>query len=476
MRGDLAADVDRGTLTDLARAQLRGRRLVVSNPQDRDAAGLLAFADAALAVDYGLPTAAEAARVIGAGERAPAPPAAADTLSATGGPAEAALALLALRAGQVPAGVTRAVAAATRWPESPHPLYALGRARALRGDLPNAVRALDAAAVRAPGFLAARVAAAEARLDLGDAKGARDALAPVLARAPDDLRARLLQDQIEVALGENENVTLAAACPAPRGTWPPDYVRASCALARAASARRDGRRAEALRFVTMAAELAPDEPRLLGRTALLLAQLGAVDRAAGLVSRAERLAAPTVPALAWAVSAIGLGRGRVTGLPRGPRPGDPEVRLLAARAALAAGGPAELRAVLAGLGAPAVAGDADLQSFANLAHAAATTGAGGSAGGAGGESFEDTHATEDDPVHAYVEGLAAQLRGDQLGAAEQFFHALADHGDACRAAGEYVATVRALKAPADPAAWSALEAENTGCVNTRVHETAGAKR
>ena len=39
--------------------------------------------------------------------------------------------------------------------------------------------------------------------------------------------------------------------------------------------------------------------------------------------------------------------------------------------------------------------------------------------------------------------------------------------DACRAAGEYVATLRALKQRPDPPIWNALRAENAGCVNLR---------
>jgi hypothetical protein len=74
---------------------------------------------------------------------------------------------------------------------------------------------------------------------------------------------------------------------------------------------------------------------------------------------------------------------------------------------------------------------------------------------------------EDDPVRAYVDGLWAQLHGDLAGAAERFWHALSGHGDACRAVGEYVATLRALKLPADPSAWRTLPAENAGCVNLR---------
>jgi hypothetical protein len=65
----------------------------------------------------------------------------------------------------------------------------------------------------------------------------------------------------------------------------------------------------------------------------------------------------------------------------------------------------------------------------------------------------------------YVDGVRARLAGDALLAAEHLSHALAGHADACRAAGEYVATLRALKRHADPAAFNTLRAENAGCVN-----------
>jgi len=65
----------------------------------------------------------------------------------------------------------------------------------------------------------------------------------------------------------------------------------------------------------------------------------------------------------------------------------------------------------------------------------------------------------------YVDGLRARLAGDSLLAAEHLSHALAGHADACRAAGEYVATLRSLKRHPDASAFNTLRAENAGCVN-----------
>jgi hypothetical protein len=153
--------------------------------------------------------------------------------------------------------------------------------------------------------------------------------------------------------------------------------------------------------------------------------------------------------------AVALGRGRAPSLPEGPRPADPETRLLVARAALAAGGIGELTQALDALGPEALAHDADLRLYARLRAPGPTKAEPGRT---------DSEAT-DDPLGAYVDGLRAQLRGDLPAAVERFWHALSGHGDACRAVGEYVATLRALKLPADPSAWRALPAQNAGCKN-----------
>jgi hypothetical protein len=158
---------------------------------------------------------------------------------------------------------------------------------------------------------------------------------------------------------------------------------------------------------------------------------------------------PGAPALAWADAAVSLGRGRAGTLPAGARPVDPEVRLLFARESLAVGGAGALAAALDELGSAARAHDVDLATFAALrpenARAAPTKG--------------------DDPVRAYVDGLRARLDGKLDVAAERLRYALSGHGDACRAAGEYRATLRALKKTAEPSAFAALRAENAGCVN-----------
>jgi hypothetical protein len=195
-----------------------------------------------------------------------------------------------------------------------------------------------------------------------------------------------------------------------------------------------------------------DEPRALARAALLLAQLGAVDRAAALLGRARRLAAPGLPALAWATAAVSLGRGRAGALPTGPRPADPETALLVARSALAAGGVGALGAALAALGPEARARDADLDRLSRLVSR---------------PPKGRVPAAGDDPMPAYLDGLGAELDGDLPAAAERFRRALAGHADACRAAGEYVAALRAQKLRPEPTAFARLRAENSRCVNLR---------
>jgi len=301
--------------------------------------------------------------------------------------------------------------------------------------------------IRAPAFAAARTAWAEVKLDLGDARTARATLQALVAQSPRDLRAALLLNEAEDALGEPATGPVATECPTER--WVPPAVVASCMLARATRARRDGARIQARALIETAAGIAPDEPRLLARLGLELCQLGAVDRGAALIQRAQRLMAPGAPALAWAAAAIPLGRGRAGTLPTGVRPVDPEVRLLVARESLAAGGVGALAAALDELGPGARAHDVDLATLAGLRP----------------DSPPTARPAAEDPVRAYVEGLRARLDGKLDVAADRLRHALAGHADACRAAGEYRATLRALKQKPEASAFVALRAENSGCVN-----------
>src|SRR6185437_16411713 len=61
---EMSAALARGGIADLGRAQAVGRRLVLGGGGGRAEAAALAFADARLAIDYGLPLGAEAQEVL----------------------------------------------------------------------------------------------------------------------------------------------------------------------------------------------------------------------------------------------------------------------------------------------------------------------------------------------------------------------------------------------------------------------------
>jgi tetratricopeptide (TPR) repeat protein len=449
---ELAAALDRGGIADLGRAQAIGRRLALGAEGGRSEAAALALADACLAIDYGVPTAPEAEEILA---RFGLPDGRSDGPSVM---AASAKALLTARSGDRGGAARIAAAAAAAEPGSPYPLYALGRARALGGDLEGAARAFDAASVVAPAFLASRVARAEVLLDLGNVGRARQPLTGAISDSPGDPRAQLLTDEVELAARDGDVSPRAAAICV--GPWRPPAIETACLLARAERERRAGDRAAARADAEGAARAVPDEPRLLARAALLLAQLGAVDQAAALLARARRRAAAEMPTFVWATAAVALGRGHAGALPAGPRPADPETTLLIARAALAAGGVGALGAALGKLGPTVSDRDGDLGRLARLAARPPrlTSQAPGQTGG---------QSPGDDPMQAYLDGLAAQLAGDLVKATERFGHALSGHGDACHAAGEYVAALRAQKRRPEPTALARLRAENSRCVNLR---------
>jgi tetratricopeptide (TPR) repeat protein len=446
LAAELTAALDRGGVADLGRAQALGRRLVFGGGAGRGEAAALAFAEARLALDYGVAATAEAEEVLA---RFRLPDGRGDAAALIAASAQA---MLAARKGDRAAALRIAAAAAAREAGLPHPLYALGRARALAGDLGGAARAFDAAVVLSPAFLAARVALAEVGLDFGNAPGAHETLTWVLGEAPDDMQAQMLMAEAQTATASGSGGPREApVCAGER--WRPRAIAAACLLARAERERRAGNRPAARADAEAAGRAIPDEPRLLARGALMLAGLGAVDQAAALVARAQPLAAPQMPALAWATAAVALGRGRDGPLPAGIRPAGPETDLLLARASLAAGGLPALQAELAfGLGGPnARAGDADLDRLARAVHRPRPLPA----------------LAPDDPMQAYLDGVAAELAGDPPRAAARLRQALSGHGDACRAAGEYVAALRAQRLRPAPAAFTPLRAENAHCVNLR---------
>ena len=463
MRAVLLGEIDAGSCGELRRAEVLARRLVLEDAHDEGARAALALAGALLAVDCGLPLTKDVVEV------------AAGAADAGGGDdraqsdAASARALLRVAAGEPAAAIAEAEAVVARAPGLPQPLYALARARARAGDLVGASRALEAAMVIGPAFVPARLAWAEVRLDLGDPATAAEALR---ALPNPDLRARLLLDEVERARAthtpEGVSAALDAACDWPQLTDAMEV--AACALRDATRARVSGDRARARASAVAAAEAAPTDPRLLAEIAQILAELGAVDRASALVTRAQRLAAPHMPALAWAEFGVGLSRGRTPPQPAPPFPPAPEGPLLEMRAALAAGGVGALAAVTTRPGGAEHGRDPDRDAIASLggpnavAPVVAPTVDTPRAGSAASPSRSGGR-RDDEPLHAYVDGLRARLAGNLPLAAERFSRALAGHGDACRAAGEFGAVLRALKRKPDSRVFSALRAENAGCVN-----------
>jgi hypothetical protein len=436
-----------GSLQGLLRARMGAVRLATADADEPTLLAELAFINAQLAHHYGLTTGAETAALL---QRLGA--------SAEAG-ATAARALLALDTGDWSAAESLARAAATQDPHDVRSLLVLVRLQTRAGDLAAASQAAESAAVMAPEATAAQVEWAEARLDLGQPQAALDVLREVVARAPDQTRARLLIEEARQALdgpaaetGESrasdaEAAALAQGCRRDGAISP--VIEAGCLVGAALAARLRGDRKAALEQGLGAAAIPIDDPRTLARTAWLLAELGQIDRAHDLVARAARRARARMPSLAWARVALALGRGQAA--PRTPQPhaAHPETVLIAARAAFAAAGAAALARALADAGAAARARDPDLAALASLA--------------------DPGSAVVDDPAHpgpvlAYAIGMRARLRGDLDRAANFLGQALADHGDACRAAGEYLVVMRLLRRPVEHQL-EPLQAVNHDCLN-----------
>jgi hypothetical protein len=433
MRGDL----QEGSLQGLLRARIAAARILAAEPDNARVTGQLAFISAWLAHQYGLRSGREAeqalARLGALSDREQR------DLDVTG-------ALLALDQGQRDRALQLAVATARQdssnddgddGPADLRPLLVLARIRALAGDPMGASKAAEAAIVREPHANAPLLAFAEARLDLGHHAPAEKSLRDVLARVPDHSRAILLLHlarQAAPAAAPEGFEALVGACRRDGAVSP--VVAAACDLVFASTARAAGKRGAALEHALAAANRKISEPRVLAGTALVLAQLGRVDEADRLAEVAARTAAAQLPALAWARVAITLGRGELALPPPGLLPGCQETRLLAARAALIAGGPSALSTFLADLGPPAQTADADLRALSQLTVSAAA---------AAGKTRPP--AVAEGPVAAYAQGLRARLAGDAPAAVRWLSAALDGHGDACRAAGEYLAAARLANHP-----------------------------
>jgi tetratricopeptide (TPR) repeat protein len=444
-----ARDAQSGGLRGLLRARMAAVRLAVVDPDDAELLAELAFINASLSHHYGLATATAAEAFLQRlGNRPPAGPAASGAIATR--------ALLTLDGGNWAGAEQLVRPGIAQDPHDIRPLLVLARLQGRLGDLVAASKIAETAAVNAPDAAAARVEWAEARLDLGQPQAALDGLREVLLRAPDHTRALLLTAEAQQAvLGAQADAApvpgaakLAAACTRDGPVSP--VIEAGCLIHAAAAARLRGDRAKALGHALAAAAIPIEEVRTSSRNAWILAQLGQIDRAHELVARAAQRAGGRMAPLAWARLALTLGRGQPAAQPRWLRAGHPETLLLAARAAFASAGPAALGRVIDDAGKSARAGDPDLRALSGLS---------GPASAAAPEGDELLG-----PVQAYVAGLRARLRGDLDAAARLLGRALSGHGDACRAAGEYLVVMRMLRRPLGHEL-EALAASNHDCMN-----------
>jgi tetratricopeptide (TPR) repeat protein len=421
-----------------ARAMALGGAAIAN---DDEAAATVALASAILASEYGL-------------EEGNTARSAADSIDATphASPRAQALKLASRALVEATAGHAAQAEALARQSVSlghkqASPLFALGRVRFRQGDLEGAGRAFQAALVREPGLVEARAALAEVWLELGDPGRAREGLLVALRKTPDHGRAGLLLAESDGPSLDGRAVPWEPICARDEATSP--FLAGACDLARAARAWHGRDRDAAIRFATAAGRRRPAEPRSLGRAAQLLASLGAVDQASACLDQAMRIASPSLPSLRWATIAVELGRGQLVNPPRDlPLGSSPWAAMLMARIALASGGVKALIAALPELRK----GGTEVDALALLLES---------------EVAEPAATTVMDPAQAYVQGFKARLAGKPRLAVAFLSKALHGHGDACRAAGEYVAVCGLLGRAPDAGALAALAEENRGCVNLR---------
>ncbi len=431
----MRAEMEHGSLQSLLRARLAGVRATLADDRNPTVNGHLAFIDALLTHIYGLPLEAEAHAAL-------------DRASTSWGPeSEAARALIALRRGDRAAAERIASAATHRAPAAVEPLLALAEVRSAAGDLTGAARSLNAAVIVAPTQIEPRVAWAELRLELGDPGAVRDTLRPLLATVPDHTRGWLLLAEAELALGgPQDGPALEEGCR--RDGAVSSTVAAGCAMLAAERERMAMRPAAMHTALAHATQLAPQvrSARLLARTAQLQAQLGRVDEADRLARQAATLASSELPNLAWAQVALALGRGHSPERPPALPVLGPESAVLSARTAFAIGGAGALADALAEL-SPALRAHPDLAVLAPLGLPSSQVPA------------------DSGPLGSYVAGVLARLAGDLPTAAGHLARALDGHGDACRAAGEYVATLHELHRLPEAGLLDPLRAVNADCVN-----------
>jgi len=327
------------------------------------------------------------------------------------------------------------------------PLFVLGRVRLRQGNLAAASHAFQAALVREPNFIEARVAWAEAGIEQGEPDKARENLLKALEHTPDHSRARLLLTEVDATTVDlRESSAWESTCARDEGKSP--FIASACALIRAQRAARADDSSQAVRSAEVACLQRPADPWVLGRAAGVLAAMGNVDQAAACLDEATRIANRSLPSLRWGQVGIELGRGKLVDLADAPKvAASPWAPLFVVRNALASGG---IKALTVALREVAAKGP-QIEAFESLAQA--------SSGAA------PLAAVARNPVRNYLKGMQARLQGKPALAAELLAKALEEHGDACRAAGEYLAASREVERMPDDNALGWLRRENSQCVN-----------
>lgn len=433
-RVEMQRAISRGSLRGLRRARDLGAQLLATSPADGEVAGRLVFVNALLLRDHGVGSRTDVERATAKAE-ATGPPS-----PVRAGLIETARALVALDTGELEAARGYVAKAAAAMPEATETLLVTARVRTALGDLEGARVELRRLLAMNPDFAPAVTDWAALWIELGDPGAAASSLRMLIGNAGDHARARLLLAEAERALGERSSAGSPVLGCAQNTTESP-LVRMECALYVAAEKRLAGEHAAALEQARTFEVEPPSDARLLAQASLMLALLGEVDAAAGLLENARRLAHHTSAPLAWADIAVRLGRGEtVEPSPVLERPTGPERRLVAARAAYAHGGAPALAALLLKIPPGLVALDNDLQVLAVLARS-------------GGPSETEqrrlkARADNDDPVAALVLGRLAERAGDARAAARHFGRAIAGHGDACVAAGGFLNALKTLERPA----------------------------
>ena len=454
---ELDSALSSGSFDRLMRARDRARTALAGPQPDADALVRLALVEAFLTLDHGVAAAKSADEALSRLRPGDQPNPQRPAL------VEATRALLALAAGDrnaarqhVDAGLARAAPhAGVSNPPAPL-LLASARLRTLAGDTTGAGKDLDLALQAAPDFAPAVADWAAQRLDSGDAGAARRVARAFLAKNKSAARVQLVTADAERALGESGwTKHIESACHDESRVS--RSVRAACWLASALHALLDGERSTAVRKARAAGQVSED-PRVLADSALVLASLGEIDAADGVLAHARKLADDTAVPLAWADRAVRLGRGQAEGAASLPdRPVQPERHLVALRAAYLKGGGAALAAAIKAMPAGPSEIDADLRLYLEL----------GREGGAspGSRATLERRAERGNPVAAFVLGVLAAREDDHKQAAKWLEKALAGHGDTCRAALLYLSALQAQEQPAQPnrVALRALHARNAQC-------------